>query len=329
MIRHNRWKIWAMILAAVAVLMVLYYYGAVREQPEKKQENYSVILYQNTDNEWETLMEGMKQAEDDLQIDLNYITMSVDDSASDQAEMIQREVDAGAAGILLAAVDSEGLARELEIMNLEVPLICVETGVSEDVAVIRGDDYKMGMALGQKILRDMEDLGGERKVTVLCEYLERDSVRLRYEGLCEVLNAAEPAVEIQECSRSKGDYSLRLFVGTLFQECGNYLVALDKYAAEEAGAAWASDKALYQENGHFINLYGIGNTGQTVNDLDNENICALMYQNEFNMGYQGLKCLVERRNRHWIEHNISIKFKLVTKETLYEYENERLLFPNV
>lgn len=327
MVQRMRWKIGAVLLGAV--LLAAFYYSAIQGETVKEPDNYSVILYQHTDNEWAIFTEGMKQAEEDLKIKVNYITMSESDTAGDQVDMIEREIKAGADGILIAAVDSENLRQELGAMSLSVPVICAETGVGTDLPVISAGNYEMGKALGNKILKDMDANGGARVVTILREYMERDSVRQRYEGLRDTLEAAEEKVEIQEYSRKPGDYSLRLFVGTLFHECGQYIAALDKFTTEEAGAAWAANKTEFEGMGVPFWIYGIGNTAQTVNDLDNENIQALIYQNEFNMGYQGLKCLAEDRKKTWIDSNINIKYELVTKETLYEYENERLLFPSV
>lgn len=329
MFQRVRWKIWTVILAAVLILGASYYYGIIGRETIKDPVNYSVILYQHTDNEWSILMDGIKQAEEDLNVDVNYITMGEKDTAGDQAEMIQREMDAGAEGILVAAVDSEGLKKELAGISLTVPVICVETGAGEEFPEISAGDYKMGKALGDRILKDMKKDGGDRRVAVIREYMERESVRLRYQGLKDALSASADPVEIEEYTRSEGDYSLRLFVETMFPECGKYVAALDKLSTEEAAAAWLAKKEDYEALETPFWIYGIGNTGQTVNDLDNENIRALVFQNEFNMGYQGLKCLAENRKKDWIDRNIKIKYKLVTKETLYDYENERLLFPSV
>lgn len=328
MFRRIHWKIWVFVLAAV-LFLAGFYYSELQGEKKKSPDHYSVILYQHTDNEWAIFTEGMKQAEEDLGVKVNYITMGEKDTAEEQMEIIAREIGAGADGLLIAAADSEELRQRLGAISSAVPMICVETGAGNSIPVITAGDYEMGQTLGNKILEDMDNNDERREVAILREYMERDSVRKRYEGLRDTLEAAEEKVEIREYSRSPGDYSLRLFVGTLFQKCGPYIVALDKYATEEAGAAWAADKAAYGESGTQFRIYGIGNTAQTVNDLDNENIQALVYQNEFSMGYQGLKCLAERRKKVWIDNNINIKYGLVTKETLYEYENERLLFPSV
>ncbi len=58
------------------------------------------------------------------------------------------------------------------------PWLHWETGVSgissSNYFSITGDDYGMGQALGQKILKDMQEKqGGQRVVTVIREYMER------------------------------------------------------------------------------------------------------------------------------------------------------------
>lgn len=361
MLRQIRWKIWAVICAAVLVLVAVYYYGVVREDSEKEPAVYSVILYQNTDNEWATLVQGIQQAEEDFKVKVNYIYMSDKDTAEDQAERVQREIDTGVSGILLAAVNSEALKRQLSEMHIQIPVITVESGI-EGYVNISADNYKMGQELGYKILKDIDAVkkeaedaepgrsgpGGEESdrpesddaeserpepdqnvVTVIKEYMQRDSVAERYKGLTDVLLSSDKNIRIQDCSRQEGDFSLRLFIGTIFSGCGEYIVALDKFSTEEAAAAWDSKRAAYEPYGAEFKIYGIGNTAQTVNDLDNERLRALVYQNEFNMGYEGIQALVEKEKKGYVDEQFDIRYKLVTKDTLYESENERLLFPSI
>lgn len=322
--RKVHWRIGLIIFALAVVMLAVYAYGISSESPQKPV-NYSVVLYEYTDNEWETLADGMNQAEKDLNIKVNYVYMGKEETAADQAAEIQKEIDGGAEGILVAACDSEALRKELGGMSFSVPLLFVETGAGNEYPIVRTDDYQMGYELGEALLEDMKKRQDEPRVAIISEYMERDSVQLRYEGLTAALKRGNKDIEIETFTRGTGDYSLSLFIGTLFSKCGSYVVALDKYTTQEAAAAWLAEKSNYEKE--FL-IYGIGNTGQTVNALDNENLHMLAYQNEFKMGYEGLQCLVDRRNKSWVENNVEIKHKLVTKDSLYEYENERLLFPN-
>lgn len=330
--RKKSWMIWTVILSAVIILAVSYYYGAVRETSDEKPSYYSVILYQNADNEWETLIDGIRQAEEDFKVRVNYVTMGQNDTAQEQIELIKREAASGVSGILLAAVDSRETGKLLDTINLQVPLITVETGVentAENYVNISADNYKMGQELGEKILEDIREDQGSRTVTIIKEYMERDSVELRYQGLVDTLEGAEEGIKVNTVSRQEGDFSLKLFIGTIFHESGPYLAALDKFCTAEAAAAWENKKTYLESMGTKVKIYGIGNTAQTVNDLDNDKIRALVYQNEFHMGYEGIRALVEKEKKGYFPDQFDIKYKLVTRDTLYEPQNERLLFPSI
>lgn len=325
--KRYQWRIGGVLLTAAVILGGLYYYGIFARKSESPAV-YSVILYQNTNDEWSTFVEGTEQAEEDLDIDVNYVYLARDDTAQEQAAAVRREIQAGSSGILLAPVDTEEVQKVLESMYFTVPVLCVETGAGDSFPVLRTDDRAMGKAMGEAILEDMDKNGGQRKVVILTEYMERDSVRLRYEGLREALEETDDSVIIEERERIHEDFGLGRFIKSVFYDAPPYLVTLDKYMTEQAAAAWTGYRQENEKKELFCRIYGIGNTARTVNELDNENIAALMYQNEFNMGYQGITYLTQKHREKWLKKNTAISYRIVTKESLYEDENERLLFSN-
>lgn len=317
--KRFQWKSLAILLAAVITLGGLYYYGVFVRKKEIPSV-YSVILYQETEDEWGTLIQGIMQAEKDLKVDVNYIYLSENDTAEDQIKVVNKEIREKSSGILMAAVNSQEIQKAMEKMLISVPIIFVETGAGDSYPVIRSDDYAMGKALGEAVLQDMEQTGTPGKVTIITENMERDSVSLRYKGIKDTLEHADQNVLISSLS---GDFSAGLF------EQIPYLITLDKSTTERAAALWKESGQIRRKNGDICKIYGVGNTAQTVNALDNEDISLLVYQNEFNMGYQGLTCLVKNKKKEWIEKNTSIRYRTVTKESLYEDENERLLFSDI
>lgn len=317
--KRFQWKSLAILLAAVITLGGLYYYGVFVRKKEIPSV-YSVILYQETEDEWGTLIQGIMQAEKDLKVDVNYIYLSENDTAEDQIKVVNKEIREKSSGILMAAVNSQEIQKAMEKMLISVPIIFVETGAGDSYPVIRSDDYAMGKALGEAVLQDMEQTGTPGKVTIITENMERDSVSLRYKGIKDTLEHADQNVLISSLS---GDFSAGLF------EQIPYLITLDKSTTERAAALWKESGQIRRKNGDICKIYGVGNTAQTVNALDNEDISLLVYQNEFNMGYQGLTCLVKNKKKEWIEKNTSIRYRTVTKESLYEDKNERLLFSDI
>ena len=89
--KRFQWKSLALLLAAVIALGGLYYYGVFARKKESS-DVYSVILYQNTEDEWGTLIQGIMQAEEDLNVDVNYIYLSENDTAEDQIKEVNKEI---------------------------------------------------------------------------------------------------------------------------------------------------------------------------------------------------------------------------------------------
>ena len=190
--------------------------------------------------------------------------------------------------------------------------------------MIRADDYQMGKTLGKKVLSEM--LPEDGPVIILGERMDRDSMQSRYRGVTDALKASGEEIEIIDKTGKKTEEIMDV-VEEVLQNNGK-AVTLDKYSTERISALWKEYQSYSQRKKTRLQIYGIGNTTTTVNDLDNENLAALVYQNEFSMGYQGIMALTEKREADWMNENIHISYNIVTKETLYDEEHARLLFPN-
>lgn len=327
--KYRKWLGWGALLVIVLLLFWFFYYGSDDLEQKKEPEKYSVILYQYTDNSWASLHEGVEQAAIDYDVSINYVTMAVDAGVEDQKALIDRELDNGAQGLLVAAVDSEGLKEKLAEAEKKVPVVTVETGVSDEITHIGADDYKMGYELGKKVL---EDFSGKKRtaVAVIKEYMERRSVQERYRGVMDAIKEAGQKAAAVDWTRGEGDYDLSLYLKTEASDWrGGPVIALDKYSMEELLEGCQILKSEFQEGQIELPLlYGIGNTDVIVNGLDQGRVQALVYQNEFNAGYQGMEALIQKKRKKSMGSR-RIKYQLVTRDTLYETENQRLLFPIV
>lgn len=329
--KYKKWLVSGTLFLGIVLLFLFYTYGSQAAVKEEEREHYSVILYQYTDNGWQLLDEGIRQAEEDFGVEVNVVTMAKDDRAKEQQDLIEREIENGAQGILVAAVDSEELREQLLEIDKKIPVVTIENYVDEKITHIGADDYQIGFALGQKILKDYET---KRPfyVTVIKEYLERASVQKRYEGLMDALKTVGGEVRVKNCKRGEGDYDLALFLGKEMSEWNqDVIVALDKYTLEQSIEARRRQEAEMSgskgETSELPMFYGIGNTEKTVDGLDDGSVKAMIYQNEFNMGYQGLEVLINKKKNMPADEIPVIRQQIVEKDTLYETENQRLLFP--
>ena len=313
------------ILLAAAVLVPVTVYGYITETVQKNEKKlYSVVLYQDEENEWAMLEAGAEQAKDDARIMINYVHLDANNTTEDEVLAIQREAELGTSGVLVACSEKEKMKEELKKSNISVPIVFIESGADEEYPVIRADDYQMGKTLGKKVLSEM--LPEDGPVIILGERMDRDSMQSRYRGVTDALKASGEEIEIIDETGKKTEEIMDVAVEVL--QSNGKAVTLDKYSTEQISSLWEEYQNYSQRKKTRLPIYGIGNTAATVNDLDNENLAALVYQNEFSMGYQGIMVLTEKREADWMNENIHISYNIVTKETLYDEEHARLLFPN-
>lgn len=317
------------ILLFGAAVLALAYFSFFTPPLSRAPGQYSVILYQYTGNDWTSLLEGIQQAAEDEGVVVNYVTTSLDASPENELELINREIENGAEGILLAPVDSTAMAEEVAQISQTTPVITLETGLGMEEADISGDNYSMGYLLGTEVAADMQQTG-EKSVYIIKEYTQRQSVLQRCQGFTDAIKAAAPETVIQEYQRSEGDFSLPICIGNMYTHgsYGSYIVSLDKYCTEALiEAADSSRSELAEENLFCQRAFGIGNTEKTVSGLDAGILKGLVYQNEFNMGYQGLQALIQKSLGRKTGPEAEIRYYYVTRDTLYDPENQRLLFP--
>ena len=313
------------ILLAAAVLVPVTVYGYITETVQKNEKKlYSVVLYQDEENEWAMLEAGAEQAKDDARIMINYVHLDANNTTEDEVLAIQREAELGTSGVLVACSEKEKMKEELKKSNISVPIVFIESGADEEYPVIRADDYQMGKTLGKKVLSEM--LPEDGPIIILGERMDRDSMQSRYCGVTDALKASGDEIEIIDETGKKTEEIMDVAVEVL--QSNGKAVTLDKYSTEQISSLWEEYQNYSQRKKTRLQIYGIGNTAATVNDLDNENLAALFYQNVFSMGYQGIMALTEKREADWINENIHISYNIVTKETLYDEEHARLLFPN-
>lgn len=310
----------ALICFGLIMLVLWVYYGAVfgEKTPIKKKE-ISVVLYDAGDGGWESLMEGMKQAEEDFAVNIHYVTVKEGATGEEQAALVEQELEREVSGVLLAAVDAAIVPQEMQNGNVQVPIVAVESSVdAATYSFFSAGNVDMGRVLGQEILEDFAEAGAP-KIVVIEEYIERDSVRERAQGLYETLDGKVEVIPVQ---RTNDNVELTLFLSNILARSNaDGVVALSKESLQalcEVSRDAVDDKKIY----------GIGNTASIVAALERGKIEKLVFQDEFNIGYMSVKALVQQMDG--IQNNAEeIDFYCVTREDVHKTQYERLLFPIV
>lgn len=280
----------------------------------------SVIVYGTEEERWNNLKEGIDQAVLDYSIDVNFVPMYEEGGVEDQELLLQREIENGAQAIAIAAYDSKGMEEAIESVSRKVPVIVLEntTNMGENTAKIGADNGKIGEELGKKISQDLEE---QSKIAIIYENIERESISQRCKELKKVF--VKKGDSLLFWTRGDGDFSSSVFLQKKLEDNKvDAIVALDDINLENAIDA-------IKASGSDVKLYGVGNTEKSVHYLDEGIVEALVFVNEYNMGYLSMKSLVENLRNNTALYNQEIEYSIVNKEDLYEKENQRLMFPIV
>ena len=294
-----------LIVATIAILIWGSFYYMDNRPTEKEHKNISVILYHAGTGGWESLMEGMKQAESSYPVNINYIILEPEAGDKEQLEAVRKEIAGGAAGIILAACNSEMSVIELNEFRSTVPIITIESSLSDGYFInLTADNYRMGELLAEELKKDFSE---KETITIglMKKGTNRDSVRLRYQGF---LAEISEKIKIQIIENPKQYAKVDAYVALHKKDLQELTEELDQF-------------------GKRTPVYGIGNTPSTVAALEEGKIVKMVFQNEFNMGYLSIETLYNHIRGVTRENLKEIEAFVVSKENVYGTKYERLLFP--
>lgn len=273
----------------------------------------SVIVRGQSGDNWLGIRQGINQAAHDLHANITFITLSEENSLLEQKALIQREVAGGAQAIVLSAASSTGLVRSVEEAATQVPIVCIESSIHSDaiLSYISANNYEMGVKLAENIITSGIPNG---KVLLVGGGEACSSILERRRGLLSVLKAKK--IHITEVD--KMDALL----------CSN-LQAYNFDAVVTLDSIWLENTATLFQKNHIQgqNLFGIGATNQIAYYMEQNIICATVVQNEFSIGYLGVEKAVDAINRRRIDKIVTVEYRIISKDNMYDTENQRLLFP--
>ena len=272
----------------------------------------SVIL-RDGDGTVSAMRKGMEQAAMDLNVELRFLTPSEDNGAAEQAQLLQREAE-DAEAIVLIPADRETLGDAVSAAAEKTTLVTVETDMSAwgAAASVSMDHRALGEALGEAALNGVP--AGE--TVLLLDSLPGDN------GVRESLNAARAVLE--EAGR-------QVRIGAW----GADSASLDDAAGAERPSAVIAFEAsaladmaeLARGEKRFPLLYGCGSTPAIAAALEKGRVTAIAAVNAYSAGYLAVEATAAlARNERWTDVP-SVAFSVVRKETMYDSDNQKLLFP--
>ncbi len=297
-------------LIGLSVLFCLLAFAPGEKHSQPPLLEMSVIL-RDGDGGVSTMRKGMEQAAEDLNVELRFLTPAEDNNAAEQVLLLEREVAGGAPAVVLLPADRELLSGAVSAAAAgKTTLVTVETDMTAwgAAASVSMDHHALGEALGTAAMHGVP-AGG---TVLLLDSLPGDN------GIRERLEAAREVLERE--GRQVREY----------QWSGDEALFADILRIARPGAVIAFEAAALAELSRgesFPLLYGCGSTTGIAAALEKGRVTAIAAVNVFSAGYLAVEAAASlARHEDWTGAP-TVAFSVVRQETMYESDNQKLLFP--
>ena len=287
-------------------------------QNKKALDKVSVILENAGDSQWSALKYGLKMAAEEEGIELAVVDVEEGLDAEAQKKVFEREIEYGADALIVQPVLDKNDQEVLKKIEKRVPVMLVgyeaEKGETRyDLPVIKEDNYEMGQALAEEMLKDFEGNIEEKKIGLLLASTDSNMLSSRECGFKDALE-------------DKNANILELSLDSLLNRKENTESKVDIVIALDDSNLTAIGEYLASSQPHGELLYGIGQSTEAIYYLDKGIAECVVVPDEFNVGYQSLS-EVARKLDHYFENmkKQTVSYSVIRKETLFSKENQELL----
>lgn len=303
------------------------------EAPTAKKKFKIAVIPKGTTHEfWKSIHAGSNKAAGELtaegtEIEVIWKGPLREDDREQQIQVVEGFAAQGVDGLVLAPLDNRALVRPVaDAQRAGVPTVIIDSGLeSEEIVSFVATDNRKGGTLAADRMGQL--LNGKGKVLVL-RYAEGSaSTSEREEGFLTQIKQKFPEIELVSTDQYAGATR-----DTAKRASENLL---NRFGDEVQGIFTPNESSTA---GMLLALQDIGKAGkvsfvgfdasQTFIDALNANqLHGIVVQNPFNMGYLGVRTMVDSLLGKPVSRKIDTGVMLVTKDNMQSPEVHALLHP--
>jgi ribose transport system substrate-binding protein len=291
------------------------------------------VIPKGTSHEfWKSIHAGSVKAQRELstngtQVEIIWKGPLREDDREQQIQVVEGFTSQGVNGIVLAPLDNRALARPVEeAKNAGVPTVIIDSALESNsiVSFVATDNRKGGM-LGADRLGEL--MGGKGKV-ILLRYAEGSaSTEEREAGFLQEIKQKYPNIELISTDQYAGATreTAKRASENLLNRFGDSVQGI--FCPNESTTAGML--SALQDSGKAGKVVFVGfDTSQTfVDAMRAKQLHGIVVQNPFNMGYLGVRTMVEQLQGKSVEKRIDTGVTMITPENLDATETQALLHP--
>ncbi len=329
-----------LLVAAVVVTVIGCKQKSSGDPNDAKTAKYriAVIPKGTTHVFWKSIHAGAIKAREEFKaagVDVEVIwkgPLKEDDRAS-QIKVVENFTTRGVSGIVLAPLDDVALRRPVkDAVNSGIPVVIIDSGLKSDdyTSFVATHNYTGGQKGGRHLAKI---LGGKGKVIMLRYQEGSASTMNREQGFLDCLKDEYPDIEVvsanqyggatTESARQASDILLSQF------RSPDGGMKIDGIFCPNESTAFSMLGALVDSGlAGKVKYVGFDSSERLVKGLQSGHIQGLVLQDPINMGYLGVKTLVQHLQGKKVEKQIDTGSEVATPENMNEPRIKNLLEPD-
>jgi ribose transport system substrate-binding protein len=282
---------------------------------------------------WQSIHAGAAKAAQELDVEIIWRGPLREDDRGSQVAEVEGFITRGVSGIVLAPLDEAALVGPVsDAMDSEIPVVIIDSG-------LKGDDYVSFVATDNR-------RGGRMAAEALAKLLPKG-------GKVAMIRYAEGSASTNE--REEG------FLQEIARHSGIQVVSSNQYGGADVEGAYKKSEAMLHRfrnadgsldvNGIFtpnesttlamlrvlqdggwagkVRFIGFDSSDTLAKGLSDGHLDGLILQDPVNMGYLGVKTLVDHLNDMPVAKRIDTGVQLITRDRMNDPASKELLQPDL
>jgi len=320
--RSGGWR--RLFLAALATTLALTLAAGCGSREESEEpgradapakRRIGVVLKAIDSEFWLTVRDGAQKAAQEADVEVTVLAPRSETDVEGQLNKIEDLIAQKVSGLAVAANDVESVIPTLErAARMGIPFVTIDSDANapSKLSFIGTDNVYGGKLAGEYIVKA---LGGEGKVALITGVPGQQSHIARRDGFLQALEGSN--IELVPPQPANSDRMMALNVTENLLESEPGLRAL--FVTNSTMALGASEAIKARKLPGKIVLVGFDTSEESLEAVSKGEIDALIAQSPFNMGYLGVKKLVEHLDGGAIDKRIDTGTQVVTRDNLDEY----------
>src|SRR5678815_920077 len=298
----------------------------------KKKLTIAVIPKGTTHEFWKSIHAGSNKAASELSAqgtDVEVIWKGPlrEDDREQQIQVVEGFAAQGISGIVLAPLDNRALVRPVvDAGSAGVPTVIIDSGLeTESIVSFVATDNRKGGVLAADRLGQL--LNGKGKV-ILLRYAEGSaSTTEREEGFLGEIKQKYPDIQLISTDQYAGatrDTAKRASEN-LLNRFGDEVQGI--FTPNESSTAGMLSALQDIGKAGKVSFVGFDSSQTFIDALNANQLHGIVVQNPFNMGYLGVRTMVDNLLGKPVSKQIDTGVMLVTKDNMQSPEVQTLLHP--